>query len=115
MRGDTAKTPNSTGTQRRTTQPSEYPKLAPATVAVKTAAGSRSAAPAMIPGRTLPAFLITEDWSFDGECVSLRAVHRFRDLEAETSLRVSSPFLSTRRKRRDSLCSRRRLLIAFWS
>src|SRR5258708_25665974 len=90
MREETAKTLNSNGTHSNTPQPSEYPKLAPATVAVKTAAGSRSAAPAIIPGRTRPAFLITEDWSFDGECVSLRAVHRFPDLEAETSLRVSS-------------------------
>lgn len=70
MRDETAKTLNNTGTHSKTTQPSEYPKLAPATVAVKTAAGSRSAAPAIIPGRTLPAFLITEDWVFDGECFS---------------------------------------------
>src|SRR5690348_1923700 len=51
MRDDTLSTLNRTGTQSSTTQPREYPKVAPATVAVRTAAGSRSAAPAMIPGR----------------------------------------------------------------
>jgi len=35
--------------QIRTTHPTDNPKLAPTTVAVNTAAGSRSAAPAMMP------------------------------------------------------------------
>src|SRR5215472_17607082 len=55
MREETAKTLKRTGTHNSTTHPNEYPKLAPATVAVSTAAGSRSAAPAMIPGKILPA------------------------------------------------------------
>src|SRR5262245_33001187 len=50
MRAATVNTDRRTGMQSSTTQATESPKVAPATVAVSTAAGSRSAAPAMIPG-----------------------------------------------------------------
>jgi len=75
MRDETAKTLNSTGTHSTTTQPSEVPKLAPATVAVSTAAGSRSAAPAMIPGMVRAALWKSDGFGFSGAalCAKRRA------------------------------------------